>query len=43
MIVSGYGDTVFIDEVFVRIKGKQHYSSRALGLNGEMVDVFLQI
>ena len=32
---QGYGDTFFIDEVFVKIQGKQHYLWRA-------VDAFLQ-
>jgi putative transposase len=39
----GYGDTFFIDEVFVRINGKQHYLWRAVDQDGEVVDVFLQI
>jgi putative transposase len=39
----GYGDTFFIDEVFVRIKGKQHYLWRAVDQDWEVVDVFLQI
>ncbi len=38
----GYGDTFFIDEVFVRINGKQHYLWRAVDQDGEVVDVFLQ-
>jgi len=38
----GYGDTFFIDEVFVKIGGKQHYLSRAVDQDGEVVDVFLQ-
>jgi len=38
----GYGDTFFIDEVFVRIKGKQHYLWPAVDQDGEVVDVFLQ-
>ena len=38
----GYGDTFFIDEVFVRIQGKQHYLWRAVDQDGEVVDVFLQ-
>ncbi len=38
----GYGDTFFIDEVFVKINGKQHYLSRAVDQEGEVVDVFLQ-
>ena len=38
----GYGDTFFIDEVFVKIDGKQHYLWRAVDQDGEIVDVFLQ-
>ena len=39
---QGYGDTFFIDEVFVKIQGKQHYLWRAVDQDGEAVDVFLQ-
>ncbi len=39
---QGYGDTFFIDEVFVRIQGKQHYLWRAVDQDGEVVDVYLQ-
>ncbi len=39
----GYGDTFFIDEVFVKINGKQHYLWRAVDQDGEVVDVFLQL
>jgi len=38
----GYGDTFFIDEVFVKINRKQHYLRRAVDQDGEVVDVFLQ-
>ncbi|MDA0681697.1 MAG: IS6 family transposase [Proteobacteria bacterium] len=38
----GYGDTFFIDEVFVKIQGKQHYLWRAVDQDGEVIDVFLQ-
>ena len=38
----GYGDTFFIDEVFVKINGKHHYLWRAVDQDGEVVDVFLQ-
>jgi putative transposase len=38
----GYGDTFFIDEVFVKIDGKQHYLWRAVDQDGETVDVFFQ-
>lgn len=37
-----FGDTVFIDEVFVKIDGKQHYLWRAADQDGEVVDVYLQ-
>ena len=39
---QGFGDTFFIDEVFVKIDGKQHYLWRAVDQDGEVVDVFLQ-
>jgi len=39
---QGYGDTFFIDEVFVKIQGKQHYLWRAVDQDGEVVDVLLQ-
>jgi putative transposase len=38
----GYGDTFYIDEVFVKINGRQHYLWRAVDQDGEVVDVFLQ-
>jgi putative transposase len=38
----GFGDTFFIDEVFVKIEGKQHYLWRAVDQDGEIIDVFLQ-
>ena len=38
----GYGDTFFIDEVFVKIDGIQHYLWRAVHQDGEVVDVYLQ-
>jgi len=38
----GYGDTFYIDEIFVKINGKQHYLWRAVDQDGEVVDVFLQ-
>jgi putative transposase len=38
----GYGDTFFMDEVFVKIQGKQQYLWRAIDQDGEVVDVFLQ-
>ena len=51
---QGYGDTFFIDEVFIRINDEQHYLWRAVDQEslprersecigyGEVVDVFLQ-
>jgi putative transposase len=39
---QGYGDTFFIDEVFVKIQGKQQYLWRAVDQDGEVVDVLLQ-
>ena len=38
----GYGDTFYIDEVFVKINGKQHCLWRAADQDGEVVDVPLQ-
>jgi len=37
-----YGDTFYIDEVFIKINGKQHYLWRAVDQDGEVVDVYLQ-
>ena len=39
---QGYGDSFYIDGVFVKIQGKQHYLWRAVDQDGEVVDVFLQ-
>lgn len=39
---QGYEDTFFIEEVFVKIRGKQHYLWRAVDQDGKVVDVFLQ-
>ncbi len=38
----GYGGTFYIDEVFVKINGKQHYLWRAVDQDGKVVDVYLQ-
>jgi len=38
----GYGDTFFIDAVFVKIDGKQQYLWRAVDQDGEVIDVYLQ-
>jgi putative transposase len=39
---QGSGDTLFIDEVFVKIHGEQYYLWRAVDQDGEVVDVFLK-
>jgi putative transposase len=39
---QGYGDTFYIDEVFIKINGKQHYLWRAVDQDREVVDVYLQ-
>jgi putative transposase len=39
---GGFGDTFYIDEVFVKINGKQHYLGRAVDQDGDVVDVYLQ-
>jgi putative transposase len=39
---QGFGDTFYLDEVCVKIQGKQHYLWRAVDQDGEVVDVFLQ-
>ena len=38
----GFGDTFFIDEVFITITGKRHYLWRAVDQDGDVVDVYLQ-
>jgi putative transposase len=38
----GYRDTFYIDEVLVKINGKQYYLRRAVDQDGEVVDVYLQ-
>jgi transposase-like protein len=37
-----FGDTFFIDEVFVTIAGRRHYLWRAVDQDGDVVDVYLQ-
>jgi putative transposase len=39
----GYGDTFYIDEVFISINGKRHDLLRAVDQDGEVVDVYLQV
>ncbi len=38
----GHGDKFYVDEVFVKIDGKQHYLWRAVDQDGDVVDVYLQ-
>ena len=38
----GFGDTFFIDEVFVTITGRRHYLWRAVDQDGDVIDVYLQ-
>ena len=39
---NGFGDTFYIDEVFVKINGVQHYLWRAVDQDGDVIDVYLQ-
>ena len=39
---QGFGDTFYIDEVFIKIRGAQYYLWRAVDQDGEIIDVFLQ-
>ncbi len=39
---QGFGDTFFIDEVFIKIRGKQHYLWRAVDQAGKVIDVLVQ-
>ena len=38
---QGYGDTFFIDEVFVKLNGKQHYLWRAVDHEGEVLESYV--
>ena len=38
----GYGDTFFIDEVFVKIQCKQRYLWRAVDQDGDVIDILVQ-
>ena len=40
---TGFGDTFFVDEVFVKIGGTQHDLWRAVDQDGEVVDVYLSV
>jgi putative transposase len=39
---NGLGHTLYLDEVFLKINGKQRYLWRAVGQDGDVVDVYLQ-
>jgi len=39
---GGFGDAFYVDEVFVKINGRQRYLWRAVDQDGEVVDVYLQ-
>lgn len=34
---QGFGDTIFIDEVFIELDGKQYYLWRAVDQGGEVI------
>jgi putative transposase len=38
----GFGDTFFVDEVFIKVDGKQYYLWRAVDQGGEVLDMLLQ-
>ena len=38
----GYGDAFYIDETFLQINDLQHYLSRAVDQDGNVVDAYLQ-
>jgi putative transposase len=38
----GYGDTFYIDEVFIKINGKQDYLWRAVDQYGDLANIYLQ-
>ena len=38
----GYGDTWYVDEVFVRVDGQQRYLFRAVDQDGDVIDVLVQ-
>jgi len=39
---QGFGDTFYLDEVFIKIDGQQHYLWRAVDQDGDVIDIFLQ-
>ncbi len=38
----GFGDTFYLDEVFIKINGVLHYLWRAVDQDGDVIDVYLQ-
>ena len=40
---TGFGDTFYIDDVFVKIRVDQHYLWRAVDPDADIVDVFLRL
>jgi putative transposase len=38
----GYGETFYLDEVFVKINGKQHYLWRAVDQDGDVIDILVR-
>ncbi len=40
--VGRLGDTWHLDEVFIKIKGKQHYLWRAVDQDGDVLDILVQ-
>jgi putative transposase len=36
------GDTCYLDEVFISIRGKRYYLWRAVDQDGEMIDILVQ-
>lgn len=39
---GSFGDTFYIDEVFIKIDGKLHYLWRAVDQDGDVIDVYVQ-
>ena len=39
---SGYGDSGYLDEVLVRLEGRQRYLYRAVDSDGDVIDILVQ-
>ena len=39
---QGFGDTFYLDEVFIKIDGRRYYLWRAVDQDSDLIDVFLQ-